>query len=184
MSSSSWNEIVCFSIDAMLPGLPMTEDEVQELIDDDRTFAPGQSSFGDPELVDGKLESLVIQVADIQYCSHHFQSGAWMEIDSLSFFDIFGGNMVEIMPLYELIKEVIDKTLEEREKRDRLPFHKKSTSRDSFHVRFSLPVLVRVWSDYDSYTMESDGGVEVLRAIDLNKLRDKEDFTTRGGDDE
>ena len=64
--------------------------------------------------------------------------------------------------------------IQHRKKEESQPFYRDQylSNKEKFVYQFSLPLLVRVWYDFDSYTQEVDGGIEIIRALDLNRLPD------------
>jgi len=176
MSMNSWNEIISLTMSVYMPGYKINEQELSDLLLNEISFFPECKYPREPNWENEGILSTLVVVDDVSYITNHYESGAFYEIDNTDFFDgLLGGDDIEsIFPLWELIKVVLSEMIQHRKKKESQPFYRDQylPNKEKFVYQFSLPLLVRVWYDLDSYTQEVDGGIEIIRALDLNRLPD------------
>lgn len=166
MSHIAANEIVCLRLMAYLPGCPLTEDELYKILDNEAWF--GSETTEDPRIKNNVLQDKFVVVARVSHASPYFDGIAETEINDTSLFDTFDPD-----GLWDFVKPEFEKRLERHQKewKGQLLIPRSQPSA-RYHIYFSMVFLVRAWYDYDSYTMEAEAGVDILRVLDLNKLPD------------
>jgi len=177
MDDQSWNELVKFDVRVFMPGFK--EENYSDLKDDGIfEFSPEENDeelLWGPDFREGALVKPYVQVISTTALSDHYLFSGFVDnVGAIGYEYIFGDGKETITPLWEIIKKELEISVEERSKSYRLPY-KIRQDPASLPYEFAVVVLVLVWFSYDSYSQESDGGVEIIRGFNLQAIPHNEE---------